>query len=73
MLVLFNIFVLYMSFSSLEWVLIVIYVFIFGGFVFCGLMNVMIINKMFDKVKKFIKRRIINWKFLRESFIEFLY
>ncbi len=57
MLVLFNISVLYMSFSSPERVLTAIYVFTFGGFAFCGLMNVMITNKMFDKVKQFTKRR----------------
>lgn len=56
-LVLFNISVLYMSFSSPERVLTAIYVFTFGGFAFCGLMNVMITNKMFDKVKQFTKRR----------------
>lgn len=57
MLVLFNISVLYMSFSSPERVLTAIYVFTFGGFAFCGLMNVTITNKMFDKVKQFTKRR----------------
>ena len=60
MLVLFNISVLYMSFSSPERVLTAIYVFTFGGFAFCGLMNVTITNKMFDKVKKFTKRRKPN-------------
>lgn len=60
MLVLFNISVLYMSFSSPERVLTAIYVFTFGGFAFCGLMNVTITNKMFDKVKKFTKRRTTN-------------
>ena len=60
MLVLFNISVLYMSFSSPERVLTAIYVFTFGGFAFCGLMNVTITNKMFDKVKKFTKRRETN-------------
>ena len=61
-----------MSFSSPERVLTAIYVFTFGGFAFCGLMNVTITNKMFDKVKKFTKggKQIEN--FLRESFIESL-
>ncbi len=49
-----------MSFSSPERVLTAIYVFTFGGFAFCGLMNVTITNKMFDKVKKFTKRRETN-------------